>query len=373
MIQSIQVLRFFAAMWVVVYHAQGWPQLPDMNEYIRAFFAWGFVGVDIFFVISGCVMAIVLNQFATGRREALQFFAHRLVRIYLGWWPIFLMYCCWLAFTGQLGSDKDLFNSFFLFLAPPQNLVTAVLWTLTFELYFYGIMSALVLLKVQYRDLAVKIVFLGVAGYTLLMTLQHRFEPENVFVSTSAMRFWASPLLLEFLGGFMVYRCIEKNTAQSRAGWLAAVLALSIVSAAYHQFFARHPGGLEVFYHYPDRVVLVGAAACSLLGLILLLPRRNSSRWNSLALAAGGISYAIYLSHPLVFSLSSAVFGSINPENIHKKIMYLCMLTALVGICLVYHYFLERPLHLWGRKMIDKSLGAPTRKQLNRSSPAAPQ
>jgi peptidoglycan/LPS O-acetylase OafA/YrhL len=341
-------------MWVVVYHAQGWPQLPQMNEVVRVFFSWGFIGVDIFFVISGCVMALTLRRGDSGVNGALNFSVSRLARIYVGWWPIFFLYWAWLGYVGQLGPDKDLFNSFFLLLAPPQNLVTAVLWTLTFELYFYVLMGALKVVSDVQRERIVKVLFLGVALYVAYMASRQRFEPENIMRSTAAMHFWASPLLLEFFGGFLVFEQIGKRPGQSWRPWLAAAVILFLVSAIYHQFLVRHPGGLEVFYHYPERVLLVGGACCALLGFMLLMPTQTDGRWVGVSSLLGGASYAIYLLHPLIFSFSSFFFVKLNPGSLYKPLMYMGMLIGLIGFAILYHQFLEKPIYSSVRKLIDR-------------------
>jgi len=344
-------------MWVVVYHAQGWPQLPKMNEVVRVFFSWGFIGVDIFFVISGCVMALTLRRGDSGVNGVLIFSVSRLARIYVGWWPIFFLYWAWLGYIGQLGPGKDLFNSFFLLLAPPQNLVTAVLWTLTFELYFYLLVGALKVVSDVQRERIVKVFFLGVALYLAYMASQQRFEPENIMRSTAAMHFWASPLLLEFFGGFLVFEQIVRRPSQSWRPWFAAAVMLFLVSAIYHQFLVRHPGGLEVFYHYPERVLLVGGACCALLGVLLLMPVQTDYRLVGVSSLLGGASYAIYLLHPLLFSFSSFIFVKLNPENSHKSLMYAIVLMGLVGLAILYHYFLEKPIYSIIRKSIYRVVG----------------
>ena len=48
MIQSIQMLRFAAALWVAAYHAlqSGW--LQPLPMWIQTIFGGGYAGVDIF-------------------------------------------------------------------------------------------------------------------------------------------------------------------------------------------------------------------------------------------------------------------------------------------------------------------------------------
>jgi peptidoglycan/LPS O-acetylase OafA/YrhL len=58
MVANIQTLRFFAASWVVLLHMQPF-SIPGMPKSIVQL---GFVGVDLFFVISGAIMAITTND-----------------------------------------------------------------------------------------------------------------------------------------------------------------------------------------------------------------------------------------------------------------------------------------------------------------------
>ena len=54
---SLTRLRFFAALWVVFYHWRV-PWTVDIDS-VTAFFAMGRFGVDLFFILSGFVLAHV--------------------------------------------------------------------------------------------------------------------------------------------------------------------------------------------------------------------------------------------------------------------------------------------------------------------------
>jgi len=74
-LRSIQVLRALAACAVVVLHA-----VPDAHAPVDNA-GYGAAGVDLFFVISGFIMANVAKE-----RSASEFLRDRLWRIYPLWW-----------------------------------------------------------------------------------------------------------------------------------------------------------------------------------------------------------------------------------------------------------------------------------------------
>src|SRR5437870_2641579 len=78
-LRSIQCLRALAVSSVLVAHASGWPL--------------GGAGVDLFFVISGVIIGMVLNG-----RTAREFFTARLWRIY----PIYLFNVLPLVFAAAV-------------------------------------------------------------------------------------------------------------------------------------------------------------------------------------------------------------------------------------------------------------------------------
>ena len=53
-LRPLTSLRFFAAMWVVLYHF--WPNLQPVRP---AFVAKGYLGVELFFVLSGFILSHV--------------------------------------------------------------------------------------------------------------------------------------------------------------------------------------------------------------------------------------------------------------------------------------------------------------------------
>ena len=114
MLLNIQFLRFVAAMLVVLYHTAA--QVPDSPSAAHGLFALGqaigFAGVDIFFVISGFIMAFTTFD-QGGRRASAGFARRRLTRIFSGHWPFFVLtliifqwtrpeLCCRIRFAGVI-------------------------------------------------------------------------------------------------------------------------------------------------------------------------------------------------------------------------------------------------------------------------------
>lgn len=78
-LKPLTSLRFFAAVWVVFYT---WWGKGDFGP-IPAFFAKGYLGVDLFFVLSGFILChVYLKQAGEGRFRYGSFLWNRLARIY---------------------------------------------------------------------------------------------------------------------------------------------------------------------------------------------------------------------------------------------------------------------------------------------------
>ena len=89
---NIQALRGIAALMVVVYHAR--PHFSAMglsNPIYESIANFGFIGVDIFFVISGFVMAKTTVDKKPSINALTKHLYKRFSRIFLGFWPIFIL------------------------------------------------------------------------------------------------------------------------------------------------------------------------------------------------------------------------------------------------------------------------------------------
>jgi peptidoglycan/LPS O-acetylase OafA/YrhL len=148
---GIDVIRFFAASIVMLFHLCYWIwaggpiattpaaaraaiQFPEL-----AFFRYGVVGVDIFFVVSGFIIA-----YSASKATAYEFVRSRIVRLMPAIWivaPITLA----ALFAVEFASPLKLIGMFVrsVLLLPIGPWVDGVYWTLPIEIAFYVVVFAL--------------------------------------------------------------------------------------------------------------------------------------------------------------------------------------------------------------------------------------
>ena len=142
-IYSLQYLRFFAAILVVLAHTTDSLYLTLSNDNFGIFTRGG-RGVDIFFVISGFIMIyITQNKGISG----FQFIISRLTRVApLYWFFTSLMIFATIFLSGMVNSNSiDLYSIltsyiFIPWVHPSNGDVQPILrqgWTLNLEFFFY--------------------------------------------------------------------------------------------------------------------------------------------------------------------------------------------------------------------------------------------
>ena len=125
-IQGLDALRAFAAITVVAFHTR----LPGLSG--------GFLGVDVFFVISGYLTASIA---LSGKQSFVEFMCRRFLRL----WPLMILATAaiagtWVAVTGETPNGLVAGALFFLDAeianTGPQGPMTHF-WTLGVEMKFY--------------------------------------------------------------------------------------------------------------------------------------------------------------------------------------------------------------------------------------------
>ena len=232
-LRSVQVLRGVAAVGVVLFHY-------GSIEIGRA-------GVDLFFVISGFIMANVIPG-----KTVFEFVRARFFRIF----PPYFAATVLVLVTGQaVLTPARLFDS--ALLIPSGDFYLPQAWTLVFEMIFYlGCAAFMLTGKWAFALLPLAWIFerLAHSGYTGIA---------------------ATPLFLEFFLGLFVARL------PPRFGWASIALAFAAV-------FVLHSVDI-------DRLLKFGIPAAFLLhGCICL--ERHFAGWAVPALI-GDASYSIYLTH----------------------------------------------------------------------------
>jgi len=347
MLINIQFLRFVAAMLVVVYHASA--HVRDAGVDQGAFFslseAVGFAGVDIFFVISGFIMAYTTYS-AAGLSDGWAFARRRIARIYSGYWPFYVAALALFAWANQgYLQSSSLIRSAILW--PANQLLIAVSWTLIFEMFFYLLYTFLVIFTLRRRTIVLQALLLFIVCWSLYSQFgRHAYDPGQLEHISLAEYYTLSPYLAEFLSGAIVAGWLRRRAGGHAWVWLTLGVGL-FCSAGWvnnHVFAGQLEQGYYVFF----RVLAFGTPSLMLLTGMVRLEQAGVQAPLRFSLLAGGASYAIYLSHTLLFTASqhlglNAFAGSLGPS----PTQFLFMLYAvLVLVYSMAHYqWLERPLH----------------------------
>ena len=353
MIQYIQMLRFGAAMWVAVYHAKNADFFPALPHWLQLLVAGGYAGVDIFFVISGVIMALSTQNTPAGPRAASQFVLTRFARIYTGWWPAMLVFYVVLRSLNALPPHVDMVASTWLYPSNFTHHISAVIWSLVFELYFYLLIGLSLLLPPKRRDVAMATLAAAMLGICVYFYTQGRFAPERFGEATTLMWFYASPLVLEFFAGYFLYRLLHRYPRQDWRLWLIATALLAGYAAYFALNKAVYEPGLAGFFHWPERALFIGSAACALVGTALLLPQPRTATMQRLA-HWGDYSYAIYLLHPLVLVAIGHGLHQLNLANPHRGVTTLVALLLIFLVSAAYYRFVEHPLYQACRRHINQ-------------------
>lgn len=329
-LQSLQVLRAVAAASVVYFHIGVNPE-------------FGSFGVDIFFVISGFVMALIV----TGGQSPYTFAVSRLARIVPLYWTLTTGLLLLAAVKPELlnSTTADLGNYlkslFFIPYVKENGLLRPMLhvgWTLNYEMFFYAcILATLIVARRFYLPLTLLLLVLayGVLG-------QSRNEV--------AAGFFGSTLLFEFGFGLCAYELYRRR-------WLEAAGKPVLVAAAllsYGGMAAAQAAGVD-----GPRWLILGVP--SLLLVLALTGLEGTlfsggSRFVKALAAMGDASYATYLSHFYVVE----AFRKIAAQKFHLLdpytpfgVLAIVLCSLLVGQLL--YVLVDRPLSRYCR---NKALAA---------------
>lgn len=350
MLYNIQFLRFAAAMLVVLYHTAA--RLPANDSVFQGIFsvgeAVGFAGVDIFFVISGFIMAHTSSN-QTGTGDGFEFARRRLARIFSGYWPFFVLaVLIFYNFRPEHFANSNLLKSFFLWPQSLNLMLLEITWTLSFELYFYLIFSVLILLfspQNRYRIVLLATIFLlGLNLYQHFVA--NSFSPENIYYLSFWLQFLASPFLLEFFAGVLIAWWLARKPSGPALSWFIAGCSLFLAGGWINQ--SGYSGLIEQGYHVVPRVFIYGLPACMILiGLVRMEARglRAPARFSSIT---GGASYAIYLSHILILNLVLNMGFNRLVSTWSDNMMiasYIMLMLLILGFSVLHYTFLEKPLH----------------------------
>lgn len=337
-LQSLTPLRGLAALAVLGFHVV--PNRGDPSA--LGFFARGYLGVELFFVLSGFVLThVYLDRFVGGAswHAVAAFLRVRLARIY----PVHFFVTALLVVASAPGtySAVAVMANFLLMQVPwPVTAINPPSWSLSAEWYAYLLFPFIAgrLWRCGDRSAAV-ICFALIVVFDLLIV--------GVLGNLREIGGWdaLACALPEFVVGVLTYRAFCDARAwrfwRSDAAFVAIAVALGVA-------FEFLPDDGVVVALFP----LLLLAAVSNTGRAARLLNVRPLRW------MGDISYSVYLGQ--VFALSAALALSHTPAGPILGLGGLQALAAVLalGLGVLIHRVVEVPCRAFLRSM--PRLGAAT-------------
>lgn len=341
-IDVLDYLRFLAALMVMAYHytlngiRNGKIQSINDPWPIVAVTKYGYLGVELFFLISGFV---ILNS--ARNKTARQFAVGRAVRLYPAFWAGMLFTA---VITVFLGSAADLSVSakqvvFNLTMLPgPLGVppVDGVYWTLFYEIVFYAGVFMLL--------------FVGLGRYVGQLIPWWAFAMFAIAVLAPGIS--NLPLAGQhyalFAGGALIAEIRHQGPSMVRVAGLFASASTAL------PFAYRYAAHLETQLSsgISPMVAAVLVALCYI-AMLSLCSGRVSGAALPKAELCGALTYPLYLIHAHVGYIVLSMFAT--EEN--RLWVYPMVATGMLFIAYLIHAIVERRGGPWWRRIFDATIG----------------
>lgn len=330
---DIDGLRAIAVLAVICYHA------------FPLHMTGGFIGVDVFFVISGYLISnIIIQKLDSAEFSFTEFYKHRIKRIFPA--LILILLTCiasgWFLLLPeeyeQLGyhvAGASTFVSNFILASESgyfnnvaESKILLHLWSLAIEEQFYLAWPILLCFFWRINHRFVILILISIF-FSYLFNIKETNLDKNIGFFLPQVRFFEMAL-----GGLLAYFEINNNPHRDSVKNIASILGYSILIYGFLE--------IDQNFKYPGQWVLV-----PVFGALLIIYAGPKSFLNKLFLSkkpivyVGLISYSLYLWHWPLLSL----FRIVNGENANAIDASTIIFISLILSILTYH-FIERPFRV---------------------------
>lgn len=317
---ALQILRFVAAFLVVLFHVGSGLSVEAGGASNP--FNDGVIGVDIFFVLSGFIIAYT----AEPARGISHFAVRRVARVVPLYWllttgVVFVTLMAPALVNGTTVSTEKIIRSYlFIPYQKDNGLVQPLLflgWTLCYEMYFYALFCLCLSAGRHAAWIA--------CALLSLIVLVGWIRPEG----GTLWHFYTNPMILEFAFGLALSQIYAIGLPIDRGRTaLAALLAI---------------GALLLYLLDLDlpSVIKHGFVATLIVASCLSLPPMSGRLVANLILL-GDASYALYLSHPYFVQASIKIAA----PRVGAEFALLAVgigVGLAIAIAVVLHRVVERP------------------------------
>lgn len=323
---DISFLRALSVLAVVFYH------------FNFDFFKGGFVGVDIFFVISGYLMTkIILSGFDKDNFDVLEFYKKRVVRIFPALLTMILIFGLvvyaliptqFILYLNSAFSSSLFFSNIYYFLnngyfdqSSHSNFLLHT-WSLSVEWQFYMILPLLLLIfKNTYKKNRQKFnfIFITITGLSFVSMLVHNFYSSTFSFFIFYTRAWEM-----MLGGmsFLYEKELQKISQKIKP----IIIGACFLVIAYFIIKTEDTS-------WPSVITLIPVVC---IALIIGINQEFKIYKNGIIKYLGDISYSLYLYHWPLFVISF-FFGL---ERLRYSIIFIVL--SIILSVLSYHFVEKR-------------------------------
>ncbi len=364
-IYGLDLIRFAAAMLVVFHHFAFWAWvrqgIPVHYFYLGPYTWSGWVGVQIFFVLSGFIIA-----YSAGNAPPLDFVRSRMVRLYPAAWicSTCTLLALVLSHSSPLNAGLVLtwLNSFALI--PHSRWIDGSYWTLLVEISFYALVFLLLLVR-GFKRIGFVMSVIGIASTAVSL---YKFAAENrvLHVDTAGRIYtlyrvvsasgWSNRLLLEhgclFAIGVLLWLCIFHKVTAARTVTILICTTGCIAGIDRESTYFTQEAH-KAYSHATPVLIWIVSVFC-----IIVSVRYNTAIGNvlgnqgaAIVRRLGLITYPLYLFHQVNGYILLRLYIKAMPDI---AALILTVLTVL-GASWIISVFLETPIQRWLRGILGSN------------------
>lgn len=339
---GIQYLRGFAAILVVIWHADWLVSLPP--SYGTSPFQLaesGLFGVAIFFVISGFIITII--SLGSSQTSLGEFVTRRFVRIVPFMWVCVIGYnLLSIAGTGKFDTAPALRA---MVLWPIGELRPHIVWTLRHELIFY-ILFALTMLRARPLPILLAIWFAcPLLWYAAAQFWPDLMQPQSAASDLAMTVLYGNIMMpnLQFGAGFLFGILCLRGSPLMRPRNSSAFLVtigMTILATAIVGLTLSEDNGLRAIWWTLFAAIVVWSGIVSF---------DKGGPLHALGMLLGNASYSIYLTHNAVLLVLIQI--SARTHNVLPAKLFLVSSVLLcIAAGVIIHWYVEQPLIAYCRK-----------------------
>ncbi|ECJ2361303.1 acyltransferase [Salmonella enterica] len=348
---SIQILRGIAALFVVCFHFRyAVNDIYAQKDIGNRLFEFGSFGVDLFFIISGFIMAMSARK----NENLSEFFIKRFFRIYPLYFVVLTLYIL-LSFNEY--SLPQIIKSYLLVPIDYKSempyygySIMAIAWTLTYEFWFYFIFG--ISKKLSYKNKFIISSVLLSAPVVLVNGINIDAFHANYVLNWGVfnnIQFITNPVVYNFILGILSFNIcvfVSKHKELLRPA-LSLVLPLLLLYGVIGVVSIRGMGhGINQWGWYCFIIVT---------SIVISEMYFKDMYANSKMVYLGEISFSIYLIHPLLFILVNSYHPFIDVFNSLSGFTRLsCLVAFVVCISHIVYRIIELPTHNIGKEIAKK-------------------